>query len=188
VSKNNNLNLSSNKYQNRVGKNPTAKLVNLALLIAIGLIVFIFESYIPRPLPWLKPGLANIVTLVVLYHYGFKEALVVVIIRVILGSLILGTFLSPSFILALTGGVCATIAMFGVLKVIPRVFSILGISIIGAVAHNIAQVLMLNALIVKQSELFFLLPILILSGLFAGLIVGLIGYYLLECLSRYKTI
>jgi heptaprenyl diphosphate synthase len=179
-----------NKYsalpQNQLSRNATAKIVNLALMIAIGLIVFIFESYIPRPLPWVKPGLANIVTLVVLYRYGFKEAIVVVFIRVLLGSLILGTFLSPSFILALTGGLSATIAMFIILKTFPKVFSIFGISIIGAVVHNIAQVLMLNVLIVKQNELFFLLPVLILSGLFAGLIVGFIGYYLLDGLSRYK--
>lgn len=160
------------------------KIVWLAVLIAIGLIIFLFETYIPRPLPWLKPGLANMTTLLALYLFGVEAALIVVAGRVFLGTLIMGTFLNPAFILAMGGGILATLAMATAKKIGSQLFSIFGISIIGAITHNIAQLILVEFIIVKQIEIFYLLPILILSALFTGMIVAFISHYLLENINK----
>lgn len=160
------------------------KIVWLAVLIAIGLIIFLFETYIPRPLPWLKPGLANMTTLLALYLFGVEAALIVVAGRVFLGTLIMGTFLNPAFILAMGGGILAILAMATAKKIGPQLFSIFGISIIGAITHNIAQLILVEFIIVKQIEIFYLLPILILSALFTGMIVAFISHYLLENINK----
>ncbi|MCL4491649.1 MAG: Gx transporter family protein, partial [Nitrospirae bacterium] len=76
----------------------------VALLSSYALALHGFETLIPSPIPWLRLGLSNIVTLVTLYQYGMKPALMVTLIRVVLGSLFLGTFLGPAFFLSLGGG------------------------------------------------------------------------------------
>lgn len=164
------------------------KIVKLAALITIGLIIFVFESYIPRPLPWLKPGLANIVTLIALYQFGLKEAIIIVFGRVIIGSLVIGTFLSPTFILALGAGIVATFVMALVKNFFSHIFSIFGISISGAIVHNFVQLVLVNILIVNQIQIFYLLPALMISGIFTGFIVAFLSYYLLAHIQKYSII
>lgn len=166
-------------------ENSARRIVWLSIFIAIGLIVFIFESYIPRPLPWLKPGLANIATLTVLYIWGCKSAMIMVIFRVFLGSIIMGTFLNPAFILALGGGMMATLAMAGVKRLASDRFSIFGISIVGAVTHNLVQLILVEWLIVRQIEIFYLIPALILSALFTGMLVAFISHHVLEAMKKH---
>ena len=67
------------------------KAIQLSLIVAVGLVLFLFESFIPRPLPWLKPGLANIATLFTLYTFDLRCALTVTLLRILLGSLIIGS-------------------------------------------------------------------------------------------------
>ena len=78
--------------------------------MAIGL--HIFEAVIPSPLPGVKPGIANIVTLYVLYEYGFATAAWVSLLRVFASSLLLGQFLSPTFVLSLCGAIFSLGALF----------------------------------------------------------------------------
>ncbi|OQX95114.1 hypothetical protein B6I21_07130, partial [candidate division KSB1 bacterium 4572_119] len=129
-------------------------LIRLALLIGIGLILFMFESLIPRPLPWVKPGLAHVATLIALFTLGNAAALIVVIGRVLIGSLLLGTLLNPTFLLSISGGLCATFIMIFLKKNFPKTFSIFGISISGAVIHNLTQLLIVELLIVQKAEIF----------------------------------
>jgi hypothetical protein len=75
----------------------------IAKLAAIAILLHMFEAVIPSPLPGVKPGIANIVTLYVLYQYGFATAAWVSILRVFASSLLLGQFLSPTFVLSLSG-------------------------------------------------------------------------------------
>lgn len=158
----------------------SARLVRLSLLIGMGLVLFLFESLIPRPLPWLKPGLAHIATLIALYLMGISEAMIVVIIRVVVGSLLLGSLFNPAFILSLGGGIVATIVMGLTYRCFSKIFSIFGISILGAVVHNLTQLLLVQILIVHRLELFYLAPLMILSSLFTGFIVALVSYLLME--------
>ena len=169
--------------QNNMAFSPNRKISFLSLLITIGLIIFIFEIYIPRPLPWLKPGFANIATLLALYLFDFKAAIIVVIGRVILGSLLVGTFLNPAFFLAFAGGIGSTIVMSIFKSYFSRFFSIFGVSIIGAITHNIIQLLLVSFIIIQHATILFLLPILILSALFTGLVVAFFSHYILKNLG-----
>jgi len=157
-----------------------SKLARLSLLVGMGLILFLFESLIPRPLPWLKPGLAHIATLLAIYMMGLSEAMIVVIIRVFVGSLLLGSLFNPAFILSLGGGLAATSVMGLTHRYFSRIFSIFGISILGAIVHNLTQLLLVQILIVHRMEIFYLAPVMILSSLFTGFIVALVSYLLME--------
>ena len=155
-------------------------LIQLSLIVAGGLVLFLFESVIPRPLPWLKPGLANIATLFTLYIFDLRCALTVTILRILLGSLVVGSLFNPAFFLSLGGGLTAILAMTVTLRFGKNTFSVLGVSAIGAFCHNLMQIILAYFFIVKHSELFLLLPIVLLSSIFTGFVVGLITYILLE--------
>lgn len=158
----------------------SSNLTKLALLIGIGLILFLFESLIPRPLPWLKPGLAHIATLIALYAIGDRAALIVVVGRVLLGSLLLGTLLNPAFLLSFCGGLSATLVMILMRRYFFSYFSIFGISITGAVVHNVTQLILVEFIIVKKIEIFYLLPMMVISSIFTGFVVALVSYLLLS--------
>lgn len=164
-----------------------SRLVRLSLLTGVGLILFLFESFIPRPLPWLKPGLAHIATLIAIYMMGVNEALLVVIMRVLVGSLLLGSLFNPSFLLSLGGGIAATLIMGVTHRYFSRVFSIFGISILGAVVHNLTQLCLVQILIVRRFEIFYLAPFMILSSIFTGFIVALVSYLLMQKSPLFST-
>lgn len=150
----------------------------LAGLIVIGLLLFIFEAYLPRPIPWLKFGLANIATLVALYWMGWKEALFVSIARIVIGSFFTGSLFTPGFFLSLSGGLLAVVAM-GILYHL-KVFSMITVSIAGALMHNLGQLLVATYLLFKNAILWYLLPYLLLTGVITGVITGLFSFYLLR--------
>ena len=149
---------------------PAKKIAMLALFSALGLIVFIIENQFP-PLfvPGAKMGLANIFSLAALILYGPIEALVVVAVRTVLGSLFAGNV--SMLLYSLTGGVIS-IALSAILIYIayPRV-SVLAVSVAAAVLHNIVQ----NAvfvLVTGTSLMFSYMPYLALIGVLSGAIVG----------------
>ncbi len=152
------------------------RLVYGALLVATGLVLFLFESIIPRPLPWLKPGLANIAGLMALYMLGLREAITVTLVRILVGALLVGTFLNPAFLLSLGGGMVAVLAMGAVKYFAQDLFSVIGVSVCGAACHNVTQMCLAYALIVRRSELFFLLPAMLLAAVVTGLLVGGIAH------------
>jgi len=165
---------------NRKHARTNSQIARLALLVAVGLILFLFESYLPRPLPWVKPGLAHVATLLAIYLMGNREAMIVVVIRVLVGSLLLGSFFNPAFILSLGGGIAATLVMGFAHRHFSAIFSIFGISILGAVVHNLTQLVLVQILLVHRLELFYLAPVMILSSLFTGTIVALASYLLIR--------
>lgn len=154
-------------------------LTRIGILVAVGLILFLFESAIPRPLPWLKPGLSNLVTILALYMYGFTPAFAVMLLRVVLGAFILGTFFNPVFIFALCGGLVSASVMGLVYLRFRHIFSVIGISLLGAFFHNLTQILLATFLIVSSTRLLVLLPIMLLSSLFSGFLVGIFAHYIL---------
>ena len=147
-----------------------------ALLIAIACVLQISESMIPHPVPGLRLGLANMVTLVALVRLGFRSAMEISIFRTILSSLIIGTFMSPTFILSFSGAIISTISM-GFLFWIVRVQkyfrpSIIGISIIGALIHNMVQLYLAYMLLVRHGGIFVFLPWLCLGAVAMGWVTG----------------
>lgn len=158
----------------------TRRVVFLGLLVAMGTALHVVEGMlsIPLPVPGIKLGLANIVTLLAIYLYGFRDGLTVALLRVVLGSLIGGMFMSPGFLLALTGAVSSTLLMSFLLKR-TGCFSMIGISMAGAVAHNLGQ-LLAASLLLQSSAIIYFLPILLLTGIPSGFLTGYLLNSLLE--------
>lgn len=156
------------------------KITRTALLAGFGLVMFLFETVLPRPLPWAKPGLANIATILALYALGPASAWAVTILRVIIGSFLIGTFFNPGFWLSLAGGIASVFVMASVKKHGRRAFSIIGISLLGALAHVLAQIALAGILIVQRFQILYLLPLMLWPALLAGLIVGVAALLLLE--------
>jgi heptaprenyl diphosphate synthase len=150
----------------------TRKMVFFSLLVALGTTLHVVEGMIPNPfpIPGVKLGLANVVTFVAVYLYGLRSGLAVGVLRVILGSLVGGVFLSPAFLLSLSGSVVSTLIMAFLLRFAPC-FSIRGVSVAGAVSHNAGQ-LLTAALIMRSCSIFFYLAFLLPAALVTGMITG----------------
>lgn len=159
---------------------PAQRLTRTALLAGFGLVMFLFEAILPRPLPWAKPGLANIATLLALYLLGAASAWAVTLLRVLLGSLLLGAFMNPGFWLSLAGGVAAVAVMTVLQRYGAKQFSVIGVSLAGALAHVLAQILVAGLFFVGRWEIVYLLPAMLWPALFAGMVVGVAAFLLLE--------
>jgi len=156
-------------------------MTRLALLVALALILHAVESMIPTPLPvpGAKLGLANIITLVVIVLAGAGDALVVVALRTFLACLLSGRL--NSFAFSIVGGVLATLVMSVAYRKLRHVLGFAGISILGAVAHNIGQ-LLVACFILRTAAIFSYLPALLITGVATGFFVGLTAGYALQYL------
>lgn len=151
------------------------KVVRLSMFIALAIVLNIFESYVPiinLNIPGVKVGLANIVILSVFYLYGFKEAMYVSIIRIfVVGILRTGLF-STAFLFSLSGSIISLFAMYIVKKV--KVFSIVGVSIVGSIFHSIGQIIMAYFLL-KNINVMYYLPFIIIISIITGVVIGVIS-------------
>ena len=161
----------------------TKKIIRLSLLTTIALTIFIVEANLPplAPIPGIKLGLANVVTLLVLMMYGYKEAIVVLFIRIILGSIFAGQMMS--FLYSFIGGMLCLIVMSIAAKILSK-SSIWFISILGAIAHNIGQ-LIVAIIVMNTTYILYYVPILLISGVLTGLCTGIIVQY---SVNNYKII
>lgn len=154
----------------------------IAGLIVIGLLLFIFEAYLPRPVPWLKFGLANIATILALYWMGWRAAVIVSLFRIVIGSFFTGNIFTPGFFLSLSGGIAAVSIMCILFQL--KIFGLLTISIAGAAMHNTGQLLLAVFILFKNSILWYLLPYLLLTAVFTGIVIGLFSKYLLKRIAE----
>ena len=157
------------------------------MLSAYALALHGFEAMLPSPLPWLRFGISNIITLTALVLFGFRTALMITLIRVMLGSIFGGTFLGPSFILSLGGGLAGTCAMGAVFRVNRTIFGPVGLSLIGALFHNAAQLFFAYLLFIRRVEAILLVsPIIMLIGTLTGFANGLVADILIKNLLKKK--
>ena len=145
------------------------------LMLAVG--IHVLESALPGLGPWFKPGLANIVTLVALVMLGPKEALMLAIARVVVGALFIGTLFTPTFIMSLSGAVAAALVMLAAWRIIPGI-SLVGVSLLGAVAHMLVQFATVEALFIRHTALFYLLPPFLLVAALTGWLNGVAAQYI----------
>lgn len=153
----------------------TKHLTVLAMYTTVALTIFVAESAIPPllPIPGVKLGLANIVTLWILLCSNWKDALCVLVLRILLGNIFAGQFLS--FAYSLSGGLLCLAAMALIHHFLGK-NQIVITSIVGAVFHNIGQLLM--AFFILQSfSIVSYLPVLFISGIAAGTFTGLCAKY-----------
>jgi heptaprenyl diphosphate synthase len=142
------------------------------------------EAGLPNPTPWLRLGLANIITLLALVMYGFKEGLAVNVLRIFIGSTISTGLFGPTFLMALSGGVTATVAMYLAWRYLGGFLSLIGISVIGAYIHTFAQVVVAYSVFIRHMEVFTLLPVLLTFAVITGFINGLATHILYHHLGR----
>lgn len=165
----------------------TRSMTTVALLAAVGISLFVLESFIPMPLPFLKIGFANISSVVALVLLGPGPMYLVVMIRIVAGSLLVGSFLGPSFLLAIAGGMASATAMALVFRAAPRLFSPVGLSLIGSTVHVAVQLVIVVLLYVRNDSLIILLPLLLFSSLLGGTIVGWMSLRVLAVLKTIRT-
>ena len=150
----------------------TKKMTLLANLLAIAIVLNIIEAAIPIiPVPGAKIGFANIITLIVLYMYSFKDALGLTIARVILVSVLSGRLLGPTFALSFSGAVVSTFAM-GLLKK-TNFFGILGVSVLGSIFHAFGQI-MAAIFVLETTAVALYLPVMLFVSVPAGVLTGII--------------
>ena len=158
----------------------TANDHHIAKLTALAIGLHIIEAVIPSPLPGVKPGIANIVTLFVLYQYGFATAAWVSLLRVFASSLLLGQFLSPTFVLSLSGALLSLAALFLAQHLPKKYFSAITLSILAAFAHIAGQLIVVRLWLIPHTGVAYLIPIFALAALIFGLINGLITTKLIQ--------
>lgn len=160
----------------------------VAILSAYALALHGFEAMLPSPIPWLRVGLANIITLTALLLFDFRTAMMITLIRVVLGSLFTGTFLGPSFILSLGGGVCGTCSMGVMLMMSRKLFGPVGLSLIGALFHNAAQLFLAYWLFIQRIEAVLIIsPVIILIGTLTGFMNGIVADILIKNLLKKES-
>ncbi|SJZ92840.1 Gx transporter family protein [Selenihalanaerobacter shriftii] len=150
------------------------KLLYLALLTALAVVLHMVEALIPTSIivPGAKLGLSNSIILLTLVLFDSKAGFKVLLLRIIISSLLIGTFMTTSFYLSLAGGLLSFSLMALAYKYLSDKFSIVGISLLGAVAHNIGQIVTAY-LVINNWGIFYYLPYLLLFALPTGVFIGL---------------
>lgn len=160
---------------------------HIALLAAYAIGLHSVEALIPTPIPWLRFGFANIITLTTLLLYGLKAGMTVTLIRIFIVSLFTGTFLGPAFVLSLGGGVSSTLVMWMAMVLFGRFFGPIGLSLLGALAHNIAQLFLAYLFFVRRLEaIIFISPIIILLGIITGTFNGIVTGLIIKRVKETK--
>jgi heptaprenyl diphosphate synthase len=152
----------------------------IAQLSAIAIGLSLIESVLPSPMPGVKPGIANIITLYAIYRFNFRTAIWVSILRVFATSLILGQFLSPTFMLSLAGSLLSLLTLYFSIKLPSRFFSPIGLSVLSSFAHITGQLLLVRLWLIPHASIYYLIPIYSAAALAFGLINGWITYRLLK--------
>lgn len=158
------------------------RLTLLSLLTAMALIIFIIELRLPNllPVPGVKAGLANIITVFAVYRFKKSETATIVAARVILGSIFSGNV--SSLIYSASGAFLCLIGMFAVSGIIPHKYLWLS-SVVGGILHNTGQIIA-ALIIMKTFSVLAYYPILIVSGSIAGLFTGTSAMLLLKRINN----
>ena len=166
-------------------KNRTSyKIGQASILTALALIVSYIEAILPFSIaiPGVKLGIANIVIVIALYRLGARYAFTINVLRIfIAGFLFSGVF---GILYSLAGGLLSFVVMIGVKKA--RIFSIVGVSLAGGVAHNLGQLLTAAAL-VENIKVFVYFPVLLFAGLVSGILIGIVAGLVVDRLDKAKV-
>lgn len=157
--------------------NNTRRLTTLSITIAVAMVLSYLESLIPVfvAIPGIKVGLANVAVIFTLYKLGDKEAIIISLIRVALISMLFGN--AATFLYSIAGAIFSLLLMI-ILKRFSPLHTV-AVSVVGGVAHNLAQI-GVASLLLRTDVLIYYLPFLLLSGIIAGIAVGVTGAILVE--------
>ncbi len=152
----------------------------IAKLAALAIGLHLVEAVLPSPMPGVKPGLANIVTLFVLYRFDFATAAWVSLLRVFASSLILGNFLSPTFALSLSGALLSLSVLYIAQYLPQRFFSAISLSVLAAFAHMAGQLMVVRMWLIPHAGVAYLIPVFMAVALLFGVVNGVLTNYLLR--------
>lgn len=157
-------------------KDDIRKLTSLAMFISAALILHVVEAMIPLPfpVPGIKLGLANIVTLLAIIFFDFKDVLVIVLLRCFMGSVFGGSI--SGFLFSISGGILSAFVMWFFYRKLSKYFSLVGISTAGAVVHNIGQLFMAG-IIISDFRIYLYLPVLMTASVCTGIFIGIVCNY-----------
>lgn len=154
------------------------------IMIALAFIFSYLESFIPVnaliPIPGVKLGLANIVILFALYTNSIKQAIVIAIIRVLLAGLLFGNPMTIAY--SLCGCALSLMIMWATKK---TSLSIIGVSMLGGIFHNIGQLIM-AVILTSTIQIAYYVPVLLISGLITGLLMGFAAKLVIERINKIK--
>jgi len=159
----------------------------IAWLAALAIAIHIIESVLPSPLPGVKPGLANVITIAVFLLYGWRIAVWVSMLRVLVGSILIGTFLSPTFMLSFSGAVASLIVLWLSSRLPGAGLGPVGLCLLAAMAHMFGQFYIAYLLFIPHDGLFKLLPVLMTAAVIFGIISGIIVRSMLQHLDKRKN-
>ena len=159
------------------------RMTTLSLLFALAMIFSCVESRLPTfiPIPGVKLGLCNVVIIFTLLKLGAPAAIAVSLLRVLLSSMLFGN--AAAFFYSLAGAILSLAVMILLLRL--RFFSAVGISVLGGVMHNIGQLLMAWILLGTAGVMYYL-PVLLIAGVIAGALIGLLSAYLHKRAENWK--
>lgn len=163
------------------------KITYIGVMVALALVLQLIEAILPFPYiaPGVKLGLANIVSLIALMYFGFKSAFLIVILRTFMAAFLSGKLYS--FLYSGAGAILSILIMGFFFWRFKKHFSIQGISILGAVAHNVGQIFVAS-LLIETTSIFSYLPVLMISALVTGYFIGLAVIMLKKVLDPYFLI
>ncbi len=149
------------------------------MLVAAASVLHVAESMLPHPVPGVRLGLANVFTLVALVDLGPGPAVQLAVMRTVVSSMVMGTFLSPTFLLSFSGAVTSTLVMAAGWYLATRRFlvrpGLVGISIAGAATHTLTQLLVVCLVLARSAVVLALWPWLLLAAVAAGFLTGLVA-------------
>lgn len=167
------------RFKNAAGEQRAGYLVVLA---ALGAALSLVERIIPVPVPGVKPGLANVITLLLLYGGFSRDAFTVVLLRTTAAAVAAGSLFTPGHLLSLSGGVCAAAVMWLLINGLRGWLSVYGVSAAGAWAHTAVQLLIAGVLLIPWSVVRPLAVPLLLLATGAGVLTGWVAARFLRIL------
>lgn len=153
------------------------------MLTAIGSAVWLIEELIPRPLPWIKPGLANVATVIAIYLFSPIDGLIVAFFRVFLGAMLLGHIGSAGFFISISSALTSALIMIAI-KSSKLPFSIYGVSLWGALFHGLTQLVVAGYLVYSARAVVHFAPLVLLPSVATGIIVAYLAGVVLRRISR----
>jgi len=156
----------------------------IAKLSAIAVALSLIEFFFPSPIPGVKPGIANIIILYTIFKFDLRMGIWVSLIRVFVTSILLGTFLSPTFFLSLSGALFSLFSLLIFRNLSSKYFSLISFSLIASLAHIAGQFMIVRFWIIPHNGIFYLLPIFIISAFIFGLVNALVTSKLLKLNSK----
>ncbi len=158
----------------------TNEITLISIFIAMSLVLSYVESFIPIRLlfamPGIKLGLANVISLVAITLLEYKKIYLMVIVRIIMAAIFIGSFMS--FWYSLAGGLLSLTAMLVLYKIFGNGISIVGVSAIGGIFHNIGQIIVLTIITRNVTIALTVAPKLMVAGLVSGIFMGFVALYI----------